>query len=67
MAQFSESSEHRRRRAGEVNTVSILFGLLGRAPTPSELATWAPSAWVDRSPLAAALLASPEYDARIPS
>jgi hypothetical protein len=66
MAQFSESSEHRRRRAGEVNTVSILFGLLGRAPTPSELATWSPSAWVDRSPLAAALLASPEYDARIP-
>lgn len=67
MAQFSESSEHQRRRAGEVNTVSVLFGMLGRAPSTSELAYWGPSARVDRTVLAGALLVSSEYDARIPS
>lgn len=67
MAQFSESSEHQARRAGEVNTVSVLFGMLGRSPSVSELASWGPSARLDRSVLAAALLASSEYDARIPS
>lgn len=67
MAQFSESSEHQHRRAGEVNTVSVLFGMLDRAPSPFELATWAPITRADRTPLAAALLVSGEYDARIPN
>ncbi|MEZ5179178.1 MAG: DUF4214 domain-containing protein [Acidimicrobiales bacterium] len=67
MAQFSESSEHQRRRAGEVATVSVLFGMLGRAPSDSELSYWGPSARVDRSVLATALLVGAEYDARIPA
>ncbi len=67
MAQFSESPEHQRRRAGEVNTVSVLFGMLGRAPSGFELSFWAGSARYDRTPLAESLLASYEYDARIPN
>ena len=51
MVQFSESSEHIRRRAGEVNTVSVIFGMLLRAPVASELTGWVPLVKTTKAPL----------------
>ena len=42
MSGFSESHEHKIRRAGEVNTVDVFFGMLRRVPTAAELTTWVP-------------------------
>jgi hypothetical protein len=67
MVQFSESGEHVRRRAGEVNTVSIVFGMLVRAPSSSELTTWAPQLKTTKVPLIESVLAGSAYDNRIPS
>lgn len=67
MVQFSESSEHKRRRAGEVNTVSVIFGMLKRAPRAADLTTWVPQVKASKQPLIVDTLSSAAYDARIPS
>lgn len=67
MVQFSESGEHVRRRAGEVNTVSVVFGMLVRAPSSAELTTWAPQLKTTKVPLIDSILQGAPYDTRIPS
>lgn len=67
MVQFSESSEHIRRRAGEVNTVSVVFGMLLRAPSASEFTTWGPQVKTTKVPLIDSILQGASYDSRIPS
>ena len=61
---FSESNEHKTRRAGEVNTVDVFFGMLRRVPTTAELATWVPSTKASKLALITSLLGTVAYDAR---
>ena len=66
MVQFSESGEHVRRRAGEVNTVSVIFGMLVRAPYTSEFTTWVPQVKATKVPLIESVLGGAPYDNRVP-
>jgi hypothetical protein len=67
MTGFSESSEHLRRRVGEYLTIDLWFGMLGRIPTDSELATWVPVAvdHVGATSLVTSILQSAEYLDRV--
>ena len=64
MIGFSESHEHKTRRAGEVNTVDVFFGMLRRVPTAAELATWAPVSTTSKLFVITSVLGMPAYDAR---
>lgn len=65
MAGFSESNEHKNRRAGEVNTVDVFFGMLRRVPTDAERATWVPVTATSKIALVNGLLGTSEYAARL--
>jgi len=65
MAGFSESREHRTRRAGEVNVIDIFVGMIRRVPTTGELAAALPAARTSREPVITTLLNSHTYAARL--
>ncbi|MCU1351614.1 MAG: Alkaline phosphatase [Acidimicrobiales bacterium] len=65
MIGFSESLEHKNRRAGEVNTVDVFYGMLRRAPNSDEIGAWMVSAKASKLPLITSLLGTPEYGARL--
>ncbi len=62
---FSETTTARTRRAGEVNTVDVFFGMLRRVPTAAELRTWTPLTKTSKIALINSLLGSHAYDARV--
>ena len=67
MTGFSESSENIRKRTGDVLTIDLFFGMLGRVPTNDEIAHWSPLV-LDHPgvrSLADFLITSPEYVARV--
>ncbi|MDQ6696249.1 MAG: DUF4214 domain-containing protein, partial [Actinomycetota bacterium] len=61
MIGFSESTEHKTRRAGEVNTVDVFFGMLRRVPTSAELTTWAPVTKASKIALVTSILGTGAY------
>jgi hypothetical protein len=64
MLGFSESTEHKLRRAGEVNTVDVFFGMLRRVPTTAELKAWTPLSKTSKIALVTSLLRSTAYSLR---
>lgn len=64
MTGFSEAPEYRARRAGEVNTVTVFYGMLRRTPTTGEVATWRAQVTSTRLPVITGILGTAAYDAR---
>ncbi|MCU1453057.1 MAG: hypothetical protein JWN46_1203, partial [Acidimicrobiales bacterium] len=64
MLSFSESPEFTTKRSGVVNTVSVFYGLLRRAPTGAELSTWEAPSKTSRLPVITFVIGTAEYDAR---
>jgi len=67
MLEFSDSNELKAKSAAMVGTVNVFTGMLRRVPSPTELATWAPTGSTPppRVELIAALFGSAAYDARV--
>ena len=65
MVGFSESNEHKTRRAGEVNTVDVFYGMLRRVPTAAELTTWVPLSTTTKLFLITSILGTPAYDSGV--
>ena len=67
MLNFSESSESVQRTRFVSAVVDVWFGLLNRAPTAAEAATWVPAltSGTPRTAAISALLGSVEYEGRV--
>jgi hypothetical protein len=65
MLALAQAGSAQARRAGQVNTVDIFFGMIRRAPTVPELRKWAPMSTPSKVPLITHLFGSASYGARL--
>jgi len=65
MLTLAQAGSAQVRRAGQVNTVDIFFGMIRRDPTVPELSKWAPMSTASKAPLIIHLFGSASYSARL--